>query len=636
MFNKRELLQSLVLLFFVLTCLIPCSAQMTINIEDSEKEDNFKQEVNLEKEAWEAKQSTEDVMRLWFKRKTFLEEGRSDESQGFLQDIKKMSEERVISELEVIGGALLFEAYDLMSAGKYDSALVSFGQALSYDPSLYQAHFGKSLTYFRKNKYNPFPYIVEFLYGTTARFKSFWSLFTTTSNIYIILFSSFVITGFLFALMLGLKYMNTLRHEYQERLPKFFAQQISGAVALGFVLLPLVLWFDVIWLFFFWIIVFWRYFRVIEKTIVAVTMALLLLAVPSLKIIDQLYASTYDDYVKASISAINGTYDLEKLQKINEMLIEKPDDMQLRFIAALLYRNGGYYDQAQIHLEFILANNPKDYKALVNIGNIFYLSQDPYVAIKYYQEAVAVKPDSAKAYFNMSRAFNNAFRFEKAEEMKDKALQLNPDLMSEFLRDESRHVFDEFPDKKTVIGRFISTRDRSFNIKDMFLNSYTMIIISSIVLIFLNIYFSSKFPKASACVKCGRAFCDICKIATESEVYCSQCEHLYLKKDGVSPEIKFRKLYEIERYSKLQTIMKTALNIIFPGSGFAFVNKNLLALPVLWLTSLGMVMLLVQDVLITYSKGIISEIQFPVFWIGIFFILVSWLIANPLSWWKRI
>ncbi len=629
-----------VLIFLVALCVLfpPFSyGQLTIDFEgvDSEQEEEVLEAAQIEKTSWESKNSTEEVLRLWFMRKSLLEEGNDKDAMEQLLTIKRMSEERVINELDVIGGALLFEAYSHMSEGRYDAAIESFNLALTYDSSLYQANFGKSHAYFRKNKFFPFPYIVEFFQGTKARFRSFWSLFTTTSNIFIILLTSLIIAGFLYTLILGLKNLSALRHEFQERFSGKVSPYIAGALGLGIIFIPLILWFDLIWLYFFWVVIFWRYYRFVEKIVVSLTLVLLLLVIPSLKMIDQLYASTYDDYVKASISSINGTFDLDRLQKINEMILDNPGDNQLRFVAALLYRNGGYYDQAQGHLEAILKKDERNYKALLNLGNIYYLSQDPYVAIKYYQEAIDLKPDSAKAYFNMSKAYENAFRFDEAQKMKDKALAINPDLVAESKGDEGKKVFDEYPDKRTVIKRFITTRERSFDVNGMFFNSHSMIIFLCIVLIFVNSFISSRFSKASACTKCGRAFCDVCKIATESDVYCSQCEHIYLKKDGVSPETKIQKMYEIEKYSRYQTIFKTALNIVIPGSGFAYINKNILALPLLWLASLGLVMFFVQDVLITYSKGIISEIQFPVAGLGITIFILSWFFSNPLSWWKR-
>jgi hypothetical protein len=50
---------------------------------------------------------------------------------------------------------------------------------------------------------------------------------------------------------------------------------------------------------------------------------------------------------------------------------------------------------------------------------------------------------------------------------------------------------------------------------------------------------------ANACIKCGRTFCHRCKSARESATYCTQCIHIYLKRDGVSLATKRTKLDEV-------------------------------------------------------------------------------------------
>jgi hypothetical protein len=53
---------------------------------------------------------------------------------------------------------------------------------------------------------------------------------------------------------------------------------------------------------------------------------------------------------------------------------------------------------------------------------------------------------------------------------------------------------------------------------------------------------------ANACIKCGRTFCYRCKSARESSTYCTQCIHIYLKRDGVSLDTKRKKLEEVTEH----------------------------------------------------------------------------------------
>jgi hypothetical protein len=68
-------------------------------------------------------------------------------------------------------------------------------------------------------------------------------------------------------------------------------------------------------------------------------------------------------------------------------------------------------------------------------------------------------------------------------------------------------------------------------------------------------------------MKCGRTFCFRCKSARESATYCTQCIHIYLKRDGVSLDTKQAKLKEVQKYQNGQVRLKKVLATFFPGSG---------------------------------------------------------------------
>jgi hypothetical protein len=72
---------------------------------------------------------------------------------------------------------------------------------------------------------------------------------------------------------------------------------------------------------------------------------------------------------------------------------------------------------------------------------------------------------------------------------------------------------------------------------------------------------------AGSCMKCGRTFCYRCKSARESATFCTQCIHIYLKRDGVSLDTKQAKIHEVQKYQNGQVRLKKILATFFPGSG---------------------------------------------------------------------
>ena len=71
---------------------------------------------------------------------------------------------------------------------------------------------------------------------------------------------------------------------------------------------------------------------------------------------------------------------------------------------------------------------------------------------------------------------------------------------------------------------------------------------------------------AGSCIKCGRTFCHRCKSARESATYCTQCIHIYLKRDGVSLDTKRAKLEEVSDHHSGMLIRNRWFATFLPGS----------------------------------------------------------------------
>src|SRR6476646_1523789 len=71
---------------------------------------------------------------------------------------------------------------------------------------------------------------------------------------------------------------------------------------------------------------------------------------------------------------------------------------------------------------------------------------------------------------------------------------------------------------------------------------------------------------AGSCIKCGRTFCHRCKSARESATYCTQCIHIYLKRDGVSLATKRTKLDEVHDHQSAMTRRNKLFATFLPGS----------------------------------------------------------------------
>ena len=78
---------------------------------------------------------------------------------------------------------------------------------------------------------------------------------------------------------------------------------------------------------------------------------------------------------------------------------------------------------------------------------------------------------------------------------------------------------------------------------------------------------SRRHPAAKRCVRCGRPFCHLCKSGREANDYCTQCVHLFVVGDGLAPETKTRKLYEIDRHDRWSRLIRRSASLLLPGAG---------------------------------------------------------------------
>ena len=133
--------------------------------------------------------------------------------------------------------------------------------------------------------------------------------------------------------------------------------------------------------------------------------------------------------------------------------------------------------------------------------------------------------------------------------------------------------------------------------------------------------------EASACEKCGRAFCVRCHAGARGSTYCTQCTHLYVKKDGVSPEVRTAKLREVERHVAVNSLAIRLFNMLLPGSGGLYAGRVLIGGVLLFAWSLAICALVLPPILVTNADRLGVFDQSIVFGLQILGLLAVYLIA---------
>ena len=204
------------------------------------------------------------------------------------------------------------------------------------------------------------------------------------------------------------------------------------------------------------------------------------------------------------------------------------------------------------------------------------------------QKAIDIAPSSLLAYFNMHLAQAESFKFAEAQETLRLAREIDADrttAMLEQINVEQRSTaIDAQLEVATVWNAALGGHRANSGFGAVMAGvGHPVGIVGLVVLVacmLLALTWRESEP-ARRCIRCGQAFCGYCKTTTEGHEYCTQCVHLYVLGDGLAPETKTRKLYEVEKHERNSRRWRRLISLLLPGA--AQINRGRSALGALLL-----------------------------------------------------
>jgi tetratricopeptide (TPR) repeat protein len=294
--------------------------------------------------------------------------------------------------------------------------------------------------------------------------------------------------------------------------------------------------------------------------------------------------------VRTTVTSVGGEYDPDRIVRLRQLVDAHPGDPVYRFLLAGLYKNGRYFEEAYEEYKAVLGIDPSFVPAQINIGNIFYATGQYAAAITTYHQVLALEPDSFLAHFNLHLAQSEDFHFSEAEESLQQARRIDGDRVASLLADSGDYdnrtaVQDASLDmfsvwEAAVGGRSLSAGAvRQAGVASLvqpkqFVNALAVACVAALVACFLLSFLGRNSALARRCIRCGRPFCHRCKSQREAQEYCGQCLHLYVLRDGLAPETKPKKLYDVQRHERRTRRTRRLLSLLFPGSGHVLRGKT--------------------------------------------------------------
>jgi len=530
---------------------------------------------------------------LWFQRKAFLADGADDNAAQQSELIVAFCREEGIRRLETVAGALLAETQRHLGKGRYNRALAALDLAEAVDPGRAQIHFARSSVYWQAAGRNGAA-VAELFKGVGAAFTSSIRDLSLFRRIALTLVVALAGTVFVFSLTMVSRYQRPFRHEVEEFVLRFADERLARPAGWIVLLAPFLVWVLIGWAALYWLAITFRFMRRAERVAAVLLLLACVAALPIYRGSVAVYALAADPVVRTTLAAASGEYDPDRIVRLRKLVDAHPNDASYRFLLAGLYKNGRFFEEAFEAYKQALDLDPALEQAYINIGNIFSTTGQYGEAVAHYQKAIEIAPASVLAHFNMHLVQSESFHFRDAENTLRLAREIDAEQVTALLSATSGQrstVIDAQLQIGSVwiaaLGGHSGSGLSAHSVAAGLANPIGIGSMAAILACFGLWVATHRSEPARRCIRCGNPFCEHCKRSTEGREYCSQCLHLFVLGDGLAPETKTKKLYEVERHERRTKSLRRWVSLILPGTAQLGAGRALFGTFLLlsWLTA---------------------------------------------------
>ncbi len=414
--------------------------------------------------------------------------------------------------------------------------------------------------------------------GYARVFATYRSRLLSRCDTLIVLIAALAITAVIFAVALFIRYGRSMAHDFREILGQRFRGGAVTVLAVAMLFLPVFLWLGPVWLLFYWFVIFFSYATFIERVLIIVIVALLAAAPILLDLASHWTAGVDSPVVVAAIASEEQAYYPGALHRMHELVGVAPENATLQLLLGNLELQEANEGQAGAAYRRSLELN-ETAGAHVNLGNLHFIENDFPAAITEYGRAEQLDPRLAIAFYNHSVASGELYKFEDQAAQLDQARRLDragieklssPNVPGLKIGIYRPPISTAWAVAATLArGGVARSLFGNYSWFDPLVSAKNPITLAAILTILAAPFLFFKRRRsglAGACIKCGRTFCHRCKSAHESTTYCTQCIHIYLKRDGVSLDSKRAKLEEVHDHQTGIVIRNRFFATFFPGS----------------------------------------------------------------------
>ena len=420
-------------------------------------------------------------------------------------------------------------------------------------------------------------------------FKRYRTRLLSRSDMVIVGIVAIALTAIVFGIALFIRYGRSMAHDFREILSSFTRGGAVTVLAFALLFLPLFVWLGPMWLLFYWFVIFFAYAGAMERVLIIV-LALTVAAIPLLLDLNAHWIAGVDGpIVLSAIASEEQSYYPEALHRLQDVVNLAPDSSMLHLLLGNLeLQEGSEADAANQYRRSLELRDTAG--AHVNLGNLHFLDNDFAAAITEYQRAEELDPHLAIAFYNHSIASGETYKFDEQAQRLDQAKKIDHNAIERIISNPPsqkivmfRPPISEAWDVSGRIARSGAARAlfgnySSFDPMVSARNPMTIGGVIAAILAPLILLKRRRHGLAGSCIKCGRTFCPRCKSSRESATYCTQCIHIYLKRDGVSVATKRTKLEEVGQHQSGMLRRNRFIATFLPGSAQLLEGRTIVGL----------------------------------------------------------
>jgi tetratricopeptide (TPR) repeat protein len=408
------------------------------------------------------------------------------------------------------------------------------------------------------------------------------------SSLVLALAITLALTAVVIVLGLFLTHFRRLWHDLHEIASLAFGQRAGTPLALGLIVLPALFALGPMWLLLYWAVIAYAYSDKRERSLLAVAL-LALGAVPL--VVD---AVARENLVRrsplylAAVDLDERREDASVEEQLASIVTVSPDLSDAWFLIAMYAERAGDYSRALTAYGRAIESDPKDYRALVNRGNVRFIEGDYVEAIGDYEEAARRAPDAAEAFYNLSVARSEIYDFKGQERARARALEISrrdvdnwssrPPLSrvvpAAYRLSIARERSERWTPRSSDRGRAGIARAP---FPDLVRTPWCLAPWGALVvaLIFRTIRTYRGF--AIECSRCGRAVCRFCKRYGGPATFCGRCVRLSSRKGESAEDLREEDRLESEKRARGRRRVIRATSLVAPGIHRFFAHRPLAA-----------------------------------------------------------